>query len=94
MKGKGWFIPADFRQLSTFIFTTYILKILKKSKLNDWFFQKIAFSNLLLHRIEFLMDFNQIRCTFVALRGPPFMASGAFAKIIGVSYIQISANAC
>ena len=72
------------------------IKNVKKINMRDFFFffEKLQFSNLLLHRIEFLMDFNQIRCTFVALRGPPFMASGAFAKIIGVSYIQISANAC
>ena len=30
--------------------------------MNDWIFQKSLFSNHPLHRIEFLMDFNWIRC--------------------------------
>ena len=32
MKCKGHFIPSDFRQLLTFICTTYISEMLKKSK--------------------------------------------------------------
>ena len=43
-----------------------------KKKLSDWIFQKIAFSNLPLHSIKFIMDFNWFKCTSVARRRPFF----------------------
>ena len=65
-----------------------------KKFLNDWIFQKIAFSNQSLHRIKFLMDFNWIRCTYVARRRPRFMASVTYVKITYSTFMHIPANGC
>ena len=48
--------------------------------MNDWIFQKIAFSNQPPYRIKFLMDFNRIRCTSVARRRPHFNGEWCFCK--------------
>ena len=82
-------ILACFRDFLTFICTPYILKMLKKINMSDYFFEKLQFSNLLLHRIELLMDFNWFRCTCVARRRPHFMASGTYAKITYIRIIQV-----
>ena len=92
------FIPASWiLKTSLDLMKTKRKKGFKKN-LNDWIFQKIAFSNQPLHRIKFLMDFNWIRYTFVARRCPPFMASVTYVEITYSSFMHIhiymAANYC
>ena len=58
----GWLAKIKFILASWILKTSLDLMKTKrkkglKKKLNDWIFQKIAFSNQPLHRIKFLMEF-------------------------------------
>ena len=58
--------------------------------MDDRVFQKSQFSIYVLHGIEFLMDFNRIRCISETLRKISFMASGSYAKITYIVLIHMS----